>query len=230
MRLRPFIPYFGSKWRAAKHYPQPMHSLIVEPFAGGAGYALNYSQRRVLLVDKYDRIVGVWKYLIGVSDAEFMSLPLVRHVDDARGVPPEAKDLIGWWLNHATTSPRRQASTRFRSRPGSHWGERVRARLAGQLKYIRHWKAVQGTYDQCADRRATWFVDPPYQQQGRNYVHSMIDYDHLAAWCRERATASQVIVCEQAGAAWLPFRHLAHVKNACTRKDRKAVSSEMIWP
>jgi len=34
--LRPFWCYFGGKWRAAPHYPAPMHPTIVEPFAGAA--------------------------------------------------------------------------------------------------------------------------------------------------------------------------------------------------
>jgi site-specific DNA-adenine methylase len=38
--LRPFFPYFGSKWLAARAYPPPVHRQIVEPFAGSAGFGL----------------------------------------------------------------------------------------------------------------------------------------------------------------------------------------------
>ena len=35
----PLFKWFGSKWSASKHYPRPLYDTIVEPFAGGAGYA-----------------------------------------------------------------------------------------------------------------------------------------------------------------------------------------------
>ncbi len=34
--MMPFFTYFGGKWRGAKHYPEPKHSHIIEPFAGSA--------------------------------------------------------------------------------------------------------------------------------------------------------------------------------------------------
>lgn len=229
---RPFIPYFGAKWRAAKHYPPPQHNVIVEPFAGGAGYALNYCDRRVLLVDKYPVIVNLWKYLINVKESEFRALPLVTHVDDAHGVPQEAKHLIGWWLNHATTTPRKSASSRARQRPKAHWGPEVRDALAAQLHMIRHWCVVDGSYAQIPiTSDVTYYVDPPYQDQGRNYIHNSIDFGALASWCRaQHAARSQLIVCEQQGADWLPFRHLRNFQNAGNRKDGRTYSAEMIWP
>ena len=61
--LRPFWCYFGGKWRAAPHYPAPIHSTIVEPFAGAAGYSTRYPDRQVVLIDKDPVIVGLWRYL-----------------------------------------------------------------------------------------------------------------------------------------------------------------------
>ena len=51
--LRPFIRYYGGKWRAAPLYPAPMHSTIIEPFAGAAGYSMRYPDRDVILVERY---------------------------------------------------------------------------------------------------------------------------------------------------------------------------------
>ena len=72
---------------------------------------------------------------------------------------------------------------------------------------------------------ATWFVDPPYQGAGKHYRFGSehIDFLALAGWCKSRP--GQVIVCENKGAGWLPFRELADVKT--TRADRR--SREVIW-
>lgn len=102
-------------------------------------------------------------------------------------------------------------------RPGSFWGPRVRETIASQLGAIRHWQIREGSYQTLVvDGAATWFVDPPYRVAGVHYRcgSSAIDYPALAAWCRSRA--GQVIVCEAAGADWLPFEQLGAVKTTRT--------------
>ena len=68
---------------------------------------------------------------------------------------------------------------------------------------------------------ATWFIDPPYRVAGRHYRFGPddIDYVSLGEWCRERP--GLVIVCENAGADWLPFRPLDETKT--TRKGKPSV-------
>jgi hypothetical protein len=70
---------------------------------------------------------------------------------------------------------------------------------------------------------ATWFVDPPYQHVAKSYRNdeidcNTVDFPALAAWVRSRS--GQVIVCEQAGADWLPFEPFRTLKAGCagTRK------------
>ena len=51
-QLRPFFGYYGGKWRdALKHYPEPDHETIVEPFAGSAGFSLRYAHRKIILCE-----------------------------------------------------------------------------------------------------------------------------------------------------------------------------------
>src|SRR5450756_1022722 len=59
--------YYGSKRLLAHYYAEPQHDLIVEPFAGSAGYSLHGNRWRkdVLLLDRDTRLVGVWEWLIG---------------------------------------------------------------------------------------------------------------------------------------------------------------------
>ncbi|WP_176064140.1 hypothetical protein [Anaeromyxobacter diazotrophicus] len=229
--LRPFFGYYGGKWRdATKYYPEPKHGLVVEPFAGSAGYALRYAHLKVVLCELDPVVFAVWKYLTKVKDSEIRKLPLLRpgqSVDDLH-LPPEPSWLIGFWLNRATASPRKNPSAWMRSgvRPGSFWGERVRDTIASQVEFIQHWKVYHRSYENCPVKKsATWFIDPPYQRAGKHYKlgSEQIDFRQLADWCRSRK--GQVIVCENQGADWLDFQPLASVKT--TRRGRRSV--EVIW-
>ena len=167
-QLRPFFGYFGGKWRdALRNYPAPEHPLIVEPFAGSAGYTLEYPDRQVVLCEVDPTIAAVWSYLIHVKPEEINAIPDVSPgttVDDLN-VCPEAKWLVGFWLNRATSYPRKSPSKWMRDgiRPGSFWGDRVRSTIAAQVTHIRHWQVHNCSYEKAPiSEDATWFIDPPY--------------------------------------------------------------------
>lgn len=65
---------------------------------------------------------------------------------------------------------------------------------------------------------------PDAGAQGSHYPHhsGLLDYPALARWCRARR--GQTIVCEAAGADWLPF-----VPFGGTRGMAGAPSREAIW-
>lgn len=226
--MRPFFKFYGGKYQSAPKYPQPQHKRIVEPFAGSAGYAVRNHDRDVVLRDIDPVIVGVWRYLIGVSPGDMLALPDIPEggtVDDIE-VPQAARWLIGFWLNAGAASPRKRPSAwmRQRHRPRSFWGTTVRQRIASQVPHIRHWTVEHVGYaDSDTSQAATWFVDPPYVKMGKHYKHSSnaIDYAHLGAWCR--SLPGQTIVCEHAGADWLPFANAFDAPNMA-RKARTEVS------
>lgn len=227
-RLRPFFSYYGSKWLLAQHYPSPLYPQIVEPFAVGAGYALRHHERRVLLIDRNPLVVAVWRYLIGASRAEILSLPApVETVDDVPACQ-EARWLVGFWLGRACSSPRRRLSPwgRAGNWPSSFWGERVRGRIAEQVDHIRHWQVREGDYRDAADDGATWFVDPPYVVQGQHYPGPALDHAAVGQWARARR--GQVIVCENAGATWLPFEPF-RVARANSSRGNGRKSHEVVW-
>ena len=231
--LRPFFTYFGGKWRAAPHYPKPQHDTIIEPFAGSAGYSLRYPTRNVILNDLDPKVAGTWDYIIHAPEAEVRSLPLYdgtwETVNDL-SIPQEARWLIGWWLNKGNTTPRLSATSWMRSgiRPNSFWGEAIRERIASQQRHIRHWRITSTDYTGVLNTEATWFIDPPYVDAGTEYRHGSehIDFTQLAAWCENRA--GQVIVAENEGADWLPFRQFRTIK-ATPGKTRVGISREVIW-
>lgn len=113
-------------------------------------------------------------------------------------------------------------------RPKSYWGDECKRRLASQIDYIKHWCVICGSYDNIDNQEATWFIDPPYQKScGRQYKFNEIDYTKLANWCRSRK--GQVIVCEQEGADWLPFKPLTVAKGSSGRQKGSLYSREVVW-
>ena len=243
--MKPFFSYFGSKWRAAPRYPAPACRRIVEPFAGSAGYATRYPSHDVVLVERDPTVAALWRWLIRVPAAEILALPDLRigaslvecQSVDNLDVRPEAKTLIGFWLNAASVQPHKRysawARTAVTGKPKTggamlSWGPRVRARLAEQVERIRHWTLIEGDYRQAPEGEATWFIDPPYEIAGRIYRHGSkeIDYQALGDWCRSRV--GQVIVCENVGATWLPFRPWRCWDGIMAKRTGKK-SDEALW-
>lgn len=210
--MRRFLPYYGGKTRTAGYYPYPSYEQIVEPFAGGAGYAIKHYSRQVRLVDLDERTCAVWNYLIHVEPDELLQIPVPEEtVDELAGYPQEVRWLVGWWMQPAAAGgPGTKWTPWSAARKGGAdvWSEAIKQRLASQVIRIRHWTVEHASYDTIEPEPATWFVDPPYQIKGRHYRRGTfgIDYPALAKWCL--SLPGQVIVCENEGANWLPFHPL----------------------
>lgn len=199
-------------------YPEPRHDTIIEPFAGAAGYATRYHDRRVILVEKDPRIAALWRFLIRATRNDILDIPLMTldgHLDDLKA-SEEAKILVSYWLQPASSHPKKSFSTWAKKYPGrgKAWDASIRERIAAQVECIKHWTVIEGTYADSPNIEATWFVDPPYQLAGKYYRYSSasIDFTHLGNWCRSRK--GLVAVCENVGADWLPFEKLATIQTA----------------
>lgn len=226
MRLKPFFSYFGSKYRMAPRYPGPRYDKIIEPFAGSACYSMLYPGLDITLIEKNTVVAGVWRYLISANADRIMDLPtdfhLLSEVSDQ--LSEDEKNLIGFNLVRSDARPRDKRNTWNYIYPRSFWGEHTKIRIAEQLKYIRHWKIIEGDYGSRQNEYATWFIDAPYQTEGNKYGSRNIDYGSLSNYCKTRL--GQCIVCESNRANWLPFSEL-HTPVKCGLQS--ANYSERVW-
>lgn len=215
--------YFGRKKRLAKYYQKPLYDTIIEPFAGSAAYSLhdNNYEKQIILTDLDIRVFNIWKYLIEASYADIMSLPILKEGESLKNIS-QLTDSERVFLSYNMNS-RGSHSSKYVLQKANSWNEAYRKKAAENVEKIKHWKIIQCSYGLLDNICATWFIDPPYQVQGKIYRHSDIDFKHLSVWCKSRL--GQVIVCEQYGKAdWLPFKPLTKNKGGYN-----LVITEGVW-
>lgn len=227
MIRRPLISYYGSKFRLARGgaYPPPLYDHIIEPFAGSAGYALQWPHLQVTLIDEDPVLAAVWAYLIGASTKEIKALPLIhpgQNIDELIWPCEEARNLAGYWCSVAGTYPNRKLSPWAVRDRG--WCESLKHCIAESIEQIRHWKIICGSYDEGPQGPASRFIDAPYEgAKGRKYRHgsSKLNYPEIATWCKQQQ--GQLIACEGPDATWLPFKPL------CTMWGSRGYSKELVY-
>lgn len=222
--------FYGSKQKIARYYPEPIYDDLTEAFCGSGKYALLHYEKNVTLVDVDPIVVAVWRYLQETTPEQIRSLPNVENATVLETVlgfsqlAQEEKWLIGFCCNGGSAQPKKVSGRHnFNS-----WNK-DKERIANSLFKIKHWKIIQGSYNDIANSKRTWFIDPPYKGKGKWYKYNDIDYNDLAKWCKERL--GQVIVCENLGADWLPFVHLRDIPftHFKTEADLTRKTSEAIW-
>lgn len=217
------FPYFGSKEKISKLYPEAKEDCIVEPFAGSGKYSLsgNNWKKQVILNDKYEAVYLAWSYLINCSIKDLENLPDLTeglYLPDL-DLSKEERCLLGFYANFGVASPRNTVTKVSAER----WKNR-RINLINSNYKVKHWKIYNTDYEKLDNIKATWFIDPPYVNGGHYYKESNknLDYKKLADWCLSRN--GELIVCENDKANWLPFVPFV------LKKGQKAnVSSELIY-
>lgn len=217
--------YFGSKFSIVDYYPAPREDTIIEPFAGSAAYALRHFEKEVYLYDLYEDLVAVWKWLQQCSKSDILLLPRMvkgERIDDYDWDCKEEQDFMGFIIGYTSATPRKTVSPRGTYR--TNFIDYSLNRVANNLWKIKHWKIARESYLDVPNRKATWFIDPPYKKHGKYYKHSSknINYDQLAKWCRTRN--GQVMVCEgEDSGDWLDFKKLK------CKKSVKGMTNEYLY-
>lgn len=231
MMIHPIIKSYGSKWSLTRRgvYPKPKFKRITEKCAGGAGYSLNHCEHEVTLIELDPDIVAAWRWILYARASDIRALPVeleagidIRSLD----IPYGAACLIRGWQRVGRNDC--WTVSKWNGMPGM-WGGATRDRIARDVQKIRHWQVIHGDWSIGVPEPCTEFVDPEYQHN-KGYRCGRFDYARLAIHCTESLKrGNQVIVCEQKGADWLPFRELVTVNAGCAHHPKKQ-STEMIWP
>lgn len=225
--------YYGAKHRDAGRYQRPVHRLVVEPFAGAAGYSVHHLVHgdidAAILVEKDPRVVELWRRLLAMSPAEVLALE----------PPAEGEwttDFL-WMAPAASNALARSKGYSFSARAAKYTPGMLR-RIAKILpKVAGRITVLEGDYTLAPDVAATWFIDPPYQStglhplsRGNGYAPGCdadsLDFAALARWCHGRC--GQLIVCEYEGADWLPFMPLVSGKNSVGGKHHEVVWNRQV--
>ena len=212
--------YYGSKSMLVDLYPKPLCDKIIEPFAGTARYALKYWDKDVLLVDKYNVVIKIWKWLQECSPKDILSLPQLKKGQDLRELKLTEGELLFLQMNAGISNfaPRNKVSAFSAEQNGR---KNKYKQVANNLHKIRHWKIIHGDYLDIQNETATWFIDPPYQFGGSAYVENKINFDFLSEWSRERL--GQTIVCENTKADWLPFVPIKKIRSISSNPTTEAI-------
>lgn len=224
--------FYGGKRRLARFYPPPQHNVVVEPLAGSASYSVTHlvpvkgvrTAERALLIEKDPRVCELWERLLAMDPDKLLDYPI-----------PKAGERTSDFLYMTSACSNRIARTEEMTVTTRMPVvlKRMFRQIAAVLPHVKgRVEIIQGDYSEAPDIEATWFIDPPYHVDGRPQSRGMgyaegcnsfsLDYDALAAWCRQRA--GQKIVCEQHGADWLPFEHLRPARTSIGNKV-----TEVVW-
>jgi site-specific DNA-adenine methylase len=220
--------YYGSKSKIAHLYPKPKFDKIIEPFAGSARYSLLHWDHDITLVDKYEVIVRIWRWLQQCSPQDILSLPSFKEGDRISREMFDCEEqfwLMGFMVNEGVGTPKTKVSWMAAKEYSFGNGiEMDKRKIASQLYKIKKWNIVHSSYECLGNIEATWYIDPPYQYGGHSYKESnkKLDFHSLAEWCQERK--GQVIVCENTKADWLPFRPIRMISGT-----RNTNTTEAIW-
>jgi len=216
--------YYGGKSKVIHLYPQPKHDLIIEPFAGSARYACKYGlDRDVWINDLYEPVYRIWKWLIGCSINDILSLPELKKGDDLRDykqLSDVERYFLGFCVGRGRNSPE-NILTGWAARDNEI--QRTKNRIKPIIGNISHWRVTSLDFRQIKTMKpvATYFIDAPYQNRKSDYIIPFDDYSGLRQYAKSRK--GQVIVCEGFGADWLDFRFLHEFRG------QRRQSIEVMW-
>lgn len=226
--MHQMFSYLGSKKRIARLYPSPKRNVVIEPFAGAAGYSTHHNIDKAILFDIDENVYNCWKFIIesGKFNGEpIRELPLLEYGEEVPDI--FGKELIGFWCRRASDTPRNKLASWSVKYPNGFWGEYQRERLANDSVKCASWEIYNEQYTEADGIIGSWFIDPPYELAGRYYKHPFNNYSDLSEFAKRQK--DQVIVCEEVTdkhkPIWMDFHPLC--KTHLTTQRRRA--QELMW-
>ena len=235
--MKPVFKYFGSKNTAAKRYPAPRHSVVLEPFAGGLGYSLHHFD----CIDRiYARDIGKCQELLRaiseITCEEISSIPLglpvgvdIRLLGADLGFGWRAQLLLRSWQR---TNGWCWSTSAWCNLPGQ-WTATTKARLLVDIPKLQRKLVVVDDLPAFASREdVTWFIDPPYQY---NYAYGVKDFDYEKLAEDVLTYRGQVIAVEGEGKhgerpSYLPFVSAFSTQQTMARgRHTGKVSNELVF-
>lgn len=222
--------YYGAKNQLARWYQFPRYGIIVEPFAGSAGYSMFHLERdkslRALLCDKCHEVIEAWKWLMSHSISDILNYPL----------PNLGEASSDFFIRMCSVSNAAFGCSKMKvTKRMADDFPRMIQRLVRLKSVMPRIEVVEASYETLPDIEATWFVDPPYQIRegssinGDGYAKgcraSDMNFEALGDWVKSRR--GQVIVCEKMGADWLPFKPFRMATNSLDTKYCEVVWNSM---
>lgn len=234
MTYRSLFSYYGAKSKLAHLYPSPKHDLVIEPFCGGASYALLHRERQVLINDLDTKTVAIWKYLLRPDALDIwhrtVHLPIVAGSKISEILPVDC-DAGLVYLLQAEANQGTQGARGIRdqvTKRGQKFFDRLLRKMEFYLPQIQHWRLSNVSYEMLSNQPATWFIDPPYSNvAGSRYRCTLADFDALHTWAKSRL--GQTITCENEGATWddfVPLRRRLGFVSSYQKSDAMEVYCE----
>jgi len=233
MKITSPFSFYGGKSKISHLYSKPKYDIIIEPFAGSAAYAFRHWEHEVVINDLNSSVIEIWKFLLSPDAADLVEKYVPEIVEAGQlisdmNLPNKGLELLLRSEANRGTQGTKYTVNQITSMAAICWNARLKKKLIKEvIPKVRHWKLIEGHYLDLFNQLATWFIDPPYSNQaGSKYKINAVNFTELSIWCQNRL--GQVIVCENAGANWLPFDSLCERRGVKSRYQRsKAV--EVVW-
>lgn len=188
--------------------------------------------REVWLNDLDPKTYSIWKFLTSDDASDIVEAHVPDTVQPGQLVtdiiPAEHPGLIEICRAEANqgTQGAKGIHNQITSMGAKCW--KVKRKLRAVIPEVKNWKITNVDYKDLMNVEATWFVDPPYQNNaGRRYRTNQVDYEHLGWWCLNRL--GQIVVCENAGATWGDFKPMEHPRVSIRSRYQRADAREVVW-
>lgn len=235
----PLFKCFGSKWTSARLLPKPTGEVIVEPFAGSAGYSLRHPHLDVVLYESSAHLRTLWKWIIEeASETDVRDIPLgLAPGTDIRtlGLSEGQALLLKNWQRTNNVGDLWKTSV-WGHLPGQ-WTANTRARVSEEIAIVKHWKMSDeedgiSAFDLHKGRKFTFMIDPPYQYNFK-YLSAAMDYPLLAYLAQ--GVEGQVLAlegaCTKTGKVpdYLPFEYFTSQVTSRRKKFDNHHSSVLLY-